>query len=1025
MVDSTKKQNSELVIVDEQGKGKDESKEREPFFSLGIMKPDGRKKIKGKLYPVMEILSFDAKKRKYEILIGKAENITRDKNGVMILTNTKIKKLESGLVSEEQLKKTVEKGGYKKYERIKEKKKNKELQEGLVKKVEGIKRIDGRLLELLEELPENEREEYRKKEKNLLSKLGKFINADNKKLSNEILKDASKKDLLFVRDISSQMIELEKEVRQKIAEGEDVKNGKSLKSSEEFNRDLAAGLKEKFYGKESENVNGNSENVFYPPVVAEKRDVVATGKVAVSKGKKGDEIIDAEYEEIVDEKNNKNSKKSMRGEVPDISDEYEKIGEEWNEEEKRREIERAKKLAELKNKLKEAREEYAQKEYDLNIGMNRIGRFFRKKLNFGNAEEELKLHREEYEKSINEYLKNKLSFTENQRGEKAKEMMRFLNMQEFLELEKAKDDVKFEKEMAVDENEMMNEDLIRMGKGIVKGYDLLFKKLRATSGKMTEKIVSAEFSKQHPKIANFVKNGGEMVGPMAFMWGVMSKTGLSASPFFAPVKAGMLTLSTASMTMKNREQLEAEAEDGRKRDSTERLKRADEMIKKLIEENKTTDKRLTDLLNQETTEIIDRAEKEDIEKRKRAYEAIKKAFTKTAVGLGAGLGVGWLAEHLGLSFFDRENKETNNDSETTGGEDVIGETVNSENIKSENVATGDGEVADIKTFRKMADGTIGGEIDDLRVDSKINIGGIQADGLLEQVEGETTTAILPEQERHPAGQVGRENRVEAIAPALKENAIATERIELENSNYEVRSGDNLWNILKNKLPWEEIGDNLSDAEKENIIANEIRQIGDNSGGEYGTIDSVDLIKPGQEIDLQKIMDDITGADGEGFKVNGEEYNSMVERAESLSDVEKNNIENYQSEETAETGELEVSEKNINQQEIHSGLQATSEELGIKQVSISAETIQQEMIDVNKAVYANNITEWNNIKSRIAISVNEDNFNQMRKIFIDNLNEFQKHPQSTETVEKWTRRVILLAHKEGKIDLIKKLIEKIE
>ncbi|MEA2112699.1 MAG: hypothetical protein U9P50_01875 [Patescibacteria group bacterium] len=130
-----------------------------------------------------------------------------------------------------------------------------------------------------------------------------------------------------------------------------------------------------------------------------------------------------------------------------------------------------------------------------------------------------------------------------------------------------------------------------------------------------------------------------------------------------------------------------------------------------------------------------------------------------------------------------------------------------------------------------------------------------------------------------------EKNVPPVETTTLENASA-DTIEPEDiikEDYSIKSGDNLWNILKKELP--EIAELEKSGMKDNVVANLIEKIKENPT-EYGiTSDKVDSLKIGDQINMEKIHELL-----ESEKIDGK---SLVEHAtQDLTKKQLSDIENF-------------------------------------------------------------------------------------------------------------------------------------
>ena len=117
--------------------------------------------------------------------------------------------------------------------------------------------------------------------------------------------------------------------------------------------------------------------------------------------------------------------------------------------------------------------------------------------------------------------------------------------------------------------------------------------------------------------------------------------------------------------------------------------------------------------------------------------------------------------------------------------------------------------------------------------------------------------------------------------------------------YEIKSGDNIWNILREELVSKVVAgdtalahfskDSLSDAQIENMVGNMAAKILDNPST-YTSFDDFNSFNVGGTIDMQKVYDELYNRE---ITVDGVTYNNLAHRAANLTSEQVANINQVQ------------------------------------------------------------------------------------------------------------------------------------
>ncbi|MBI5816891.1 MAG: hypothetical protein HZB09_00495 [Candidatus Yonathbacteria bacterium] len=139
---------------------------------------------------------------------------------------------------------------------------------------------------------------------------------------------------------------------------------------------------------------------------------------------------------------------------------------------------------------------------------------------------------------------------------------------------------------------------------------------------------------------------------------------------------------------------------------------------------------------------------------------------------------------------------------------------------------------------------------------------------------ETTNSIATPQDEYA-------QRVEAVREVLKSEGAQTVPVE---TTYAVHGGDNLWNIIKEKIP--QIQNLDGEGRQSNAIANVIEQIKKDPESFGISSGDVDSLSAGDTLDLEKVHEILKTAK---IPIENGETAGIIERASGLTDVEASHI----------------------------------------------------------------------------------------------------------------------------------------
>ncbi|MDD3498308.1 MAG: hypothetical protein PHH24_02240 [Candidatus Moranbacteria bacterium] len=282
------------------------------------------------------------------------------------------------------------------------------------------------------------------------------------------------------------------------------------------------------------------------------------------------------------------------------------------------------KLKKLSEKLERSREDYLQKEHKTNKAGRSLFKFFRKNIDLGNANEELKNFREGYEKDLQNYI-SAISETEVKDKGDREIVLYHLKIMEKLNLEDERLRIRCAENPKL---EWTKETLGDISKTYLEGY----KKISSYASNKVSKFISERTD------SKILKIGGGAGGGMAFAVGLSHALKTTGAPYWF-IRSFLLATSTASASWENKKKMDEEyGEEKKKKEEAEKADIGEKI--NIIGKNTNNEfaEAVKSIFESDLKSSLDTFEKreEEIKNKERWKKAITKAVKRNAAFFAGG-----------------------------------------------------------------------------------------------------------------------------------------------------------------------------------------------------------------------------------------------------------------------------------------------------------------------------------------------------------------------------------------------------
>ncbi|MGW8184593.1 MAG: hypothetical protein ACWGHO_00600 [Candidatus Moraniibacteriota bacterium] len=313
---------------------------------------------------------------------------------------------------------------------------------------------------------------------------------------------------------------------------------------------------------------------------------------------------------------------------------------------------REQKLILLGEKVRNSRLLYLKKEYDVNKISAKMKRFFSgiKKLNLGNAEEEVQELRNEYRLSLTAFSDAIVDIEGITDKEEQEIMLNYLGVSEALNLQG--DKLVIKKGNDPKSLQLVEDVLGSTLKGYLKGY-------KSIASYLSKKGAELVGQKTDSKILKFA---GGLSGGMAFSVGLSNIFKTTGAPYWV-TKSILLATSTAAMTMENKENMDKELGEQEVKDiEARKIKALEEMETKIQDELAQA---MKNIFASEANTSLDYQENKEAINKKMWAKAFAKAAGKNLFFYSAGLGASELVKDFSGFLVELKNDMFGEEKSTT------------------------------------------------------------------------------------------------------------------------------------------------------------------------------------------------------------------------------------------------------------------------------------------------------------------------------------------------------------------------